>query len=492
MQSMRRERFTRNTSLCSTSDRSRQDSLHFEYNSVYALFPFQTPMSMRKLLTQQGTASLYNFNKPMAQKLWKPITRAQDAVDALRDHTTFLTIYEDKIEPLSMKKYGFFLAFDGKEKHDQDRKMTNDAIWPPGYDDEFRLFYTKTVQKLIKEHSYKIPGSHTYVLDVVRDVGNLASVYWVATYFGIPLKTQKTPLGIMTPQELYMAVAAMFAYIFMDSFDPTGSFKLKAAAEKAANTIGRLIEARIKEIQGFSGPLELLIRGSASLVRPGPEALAMYKRLIGSGRSMEAMVSSCLGVITAAVTTQGQAFAQSLNVFMMPEHREAFDNMQAIASVTARDTDDMFLKYSWEGQRLDPVAPGLPRVARTDTSATGPDGQRMDIRAGDKVWISMTDLNNNPDIWTNPELFDVNRKPNKYTLFSVGMHNCLGSKTANISQPVLIREVMKLKNLRRAPGKAGTLNRFSTNIYGSKTNMYFTPTYEVFPFPTTMTIMYDV
>lgn len=81
----------------------------------------------------------------------------------------------------------------------------------------------------------------------------------------------------------------------------------------------------------------------------------MYKRLIGSGRSMEAMVSSCLGVITAAVTTQGQAFAQSLNVFMMPEHREAFDNMQAIASVTARDTDDMFLKYSWEGQRLDPV-----------------------------------------------------------------------------------------------------------------------------------------
>lgn len=48
----------------------------------------------------------------------------------------------------------------------------------------FRSFYTRIVQKLIKEHSYKIPGGHTHVLDVVRDVGNLASVYWMATYFG--------------------------------------------------------------------------------------------------------------------------------------------------------------------------------------------------------------------------------------------------------------------------------------------------------------------
>lgn len=69
---------------------------------------------------------------------------------------------------------------------------------------------------------------------------------------------------------------------------------------------------------------------------------------------MDAMVSSCLGVITAAAQNQGQAFAQSLNVFMSPEHKEAFDNMQAIAPVAGKETDEMFLKYSWEGQRLDP------------------------------------------------------------------------------------------------------------------------------------------
>lgn len=122
----------------------------------------------------------------------------------------------------------------------------------------------------------------------------------------------------------------------------------------SADLIGRCIEARIKEVQGFSGPLELLIRGSASLVRPGPEAIAMYKRLISTGRSMDRMVSSCLGIITAAAQNQGQAFAQSLNVFLLPEHRAAFEAMQSIAHVTGRDTDEIFLKYSWEGQRLDP------------------------------------------------------------------------------------------------------------------------------------------
>lgn len=33
--------------------------------------------------------------------------------------------------------------------------------------------------------------------------------------------------------------------------------------------------------------------------------------------------------------------------------------------------------------------------------------------------------------------------------------------------------------------------RFTNNVYGTKVNMYFTPTYEPFPFPTSMTVMYE-
>lgn len=117
---------------------------------------------MRKYLTQQGTVNNYSFNKPKAQPHWKVIFHVQEAIAALRDHTTFLTVYGDKIGNLSMvsmerplswmcvhaadvllfcsqNNYGFMLGFDRKEKHDADRKMINDAIWPAGYDDEYRL-----------------------------------------------------------------------------------------------------------------------------------------------------------------------------------------------------------------------------------------------------------------------------------------------------------------------------------------------------------------
>lgn len=57
---------------------------------------------MQKLLTQQGTAKQYDFSKPSMSKPWKPIMLAQEAVDALRDHTNFLTLYGPKIKELSM------------------------------------------------------------------------------------------------------------------------------------------------------------------------------------------------------------------------------------------------------------------------------------------------------------------------------------------------------------------------------------------------------
>lgn len=101
--------------------------------------------------------------------------------------------------------------------------------------------------------------------------------------------------------------------------------------------------------------------------------------------------------------------------------------------------------------------PGIPRVARKHTTVTGPDGKELHIETGDQVWISMKELNMSPEIWKNPEQIDVHRKASAYTIFSVGMHNCLGSKNVNVAQPAMLREIMKLRNVRRAPGKSGEL-----------------------------------
>lgn len=74
---------------------------HFAFNSVYALFPFQTPSSMEKLLKQQGIDSKYSFEKPVKARPWKPITVAKEAVEALRDYNSYGVPYLFKIENLS-------------------------------------------------------------------------------------------------------------------------------------------------------------------------------------------------------------------------------------------------------------------------------------------------------------------------------------------------------------------------------------------------------
>lgn len=92
---------------------------HFDFNSVYALFPFQTPTSIRRILAAQGLDGKYNFDRPNRQPDWR-VLRSKEAIDgALRDHQTFGVIYTNAIENLTRSRYGFVLG-----------RRLNAACWP--------------------------------------------------------------------------------------------------------------------------------------------------------------------------------------------------------------------------------------------------------------------------------------------------------------------------------------------------------------------------
>lgn len=157
---------------------------NFEYNSTYALFPFQTPKSMKSILESQGLADKYTFSPPIKTAPWKTVTNPNACDAVLRDSPAFGVIYTAAVEDLSRDKYGFFIGFDSARQHGPDRKMMDEVVWPPGYDKEHRAFYEDTVRKLLRDSSWRLPGSNTHCVDYARDVGDMASVYWMATYFG--------------------------------------------------------------------------------------------------------------------------------------------------------------------------------------------------------------------------------------------------------------------------------------------------------------------
>jgi cytochrome P450 len=82
------------------------------------------------------------------------------------------------------------------------------------------------------------------------------------------------------------------------------------------------------------------------------------------------------------------------------------------------------------------------------------------------------------------------RRPlDAYIHYGAGPHACLGRDVSQVAITELFRAVFRLKNLRRAPGPQGELKKvprpggfvvYMREDWGS-----------LFPFPTTMKVMYD-
>jgi len=57
--------------------------------------------------------------------------------------------------------------------------------------------------------------------------------------------------------------------------------------------------------------------------------------------------------------------------------------------------------------------------------------------------------------------------------------------------PEVLRSIFSLKNVRRAPGQSGILNRFVQDLHGTPQHMYINAKGTVTPWPATMVLQYD-
>ncbi|MDQ3455061.1 MAG: cytochrome P450 [Actinomycetota bacterium] len=77
------------------------------------------------------------------------------------------------------------------------------------------------------------------------------------------------------------------------------------------------------------------------------------------------------------------------------------------------------------------------RTATSDTALSG-----VDIAAGDKVVVSFSAANRDEEAFTDPDTFDVQRRPNEHLAFGHGPHFCLGAQLAGAQMRALFREVL--------------------------------------------------
>ena len=118
-----------------------------------------------------------------------------------------------------------------------------------------------------------------------------------------------------------------------------------------------------------------------------------------------------------------------------------------------RSDPDTFARTATEEcLRCEPPVKSLWRIAIVDTELGG-----REIAAGDRLLLVMAAANRDPDVFDDPDAFDIMRAKNPHVTFAIGIHHCLGAALARLEGQEVFRALAEtFPRLRLAPGESIT------------------------------------
>jgi cytochrome P450 len=88
-----------------------------------------------------------------------------------------------------------------------------------------------------------------------------------------------------------------------------------------------------------------------------------------------------------------------------------------------------------------------------------------ELKQGDHVMLLYASANRDEDVFTNPDVFDETRRPNRHLAFGHGSHSCLGAHVARFEMNILLEELLpKLRSVELAGAPAFVASNFITGL----------------------------
>jgi len=295
---------------------------------------------------------------------------------------------------------------------------------------------------------------------------------------------------LLSIPEAFMAFLVLFMY---QSFNiiPANEWALReGATETAAPGLRAIFEAHLKTQQGLKEHIvDWLAKGSAFEV--GPIADKLYHGLIDTKLPIGDLVGDCIGMAAPVAGNITQQASLLIDLFLKEGYEEYKERIIELAHKDDAESERELQGFVFEGMRHAGVVPGLPRVATKDTTVV--DGVRgpIDIKAGHTVLVATSTAAMDPVAFPNPEKLDPTRPLSSYTLLGHGLHYCFGARLVGTSLAATLREVFKLKNVRRAPGKQGQFAVVEHKFAGVIMKKYLDSNSKESPIPSTLTLEYD-
>lgn len=187
--------------------------------------------------------------------------------------------------------------------------------------------------------------------------------------------------------------------------------------------------------------------GQMSAEEAGSRMYAYGQELIASKRAEP--TDDMLSVVANATLDEGLSDLELYLFFSLLFSAGAETTRNAVAGglLALIDHPDQFAALRADLDRL-PTAveemvrwtspsPSKRRTATCDTELAG-----IEISAGQKVQVWEGSANRDPTVFTEPDTFDITRKPNPHLGFGHGVHYCLGANLARLELRVLFEELL--------------------------------------------------
>jgi len=271
---------------------------------------------------------------------------------------------------------------------------------------------------------------------------------------------------------------------------PHNEWKLRAGAMQAAAPLRSIFETHIKTQTGrLEGLVDWMAKGSAFEV--GEHADRIYHTLADTKLPIGDLVGDCIGMGAPVAGNLTQQASLLIDLFLRPEYEKYKARIVELAHMAPEASDHELQGFVYEGMRHVGVVPGLPRVATRDIIVQ--DGVRgpVSIKAGHTILIATSKAAMDPVAFPNPEILDPHRPFTSYTLLGHGLHFCFGARLVGPSLAATLREVFKLPNVRRAPGKQGRFTVTEHKLAGITMRHYLDASSKESPIPTSLRLHYD-
>jgi len=456
--------------------------------SSYALLPFYTPKAAKGILQGNKVIKQYDLERPRNGSEVIGIHTHQGCKAVFEDRDNFRVMYQKAIRECT-DGHDFMIGWDDAKRHDERSNILHKVFFEEGFEANVAKFFSEHIKKQIQKSSLAFSNSKRRQIDIVRDVTNVVPILWLADRFAIPLKTHENPRGLISVPEAFTIYLVLFMY---QSFNiiPANEWKLREGAAKAAPVLRQILETHLKTQQGLKEKaVDWLAKGSAFEV--GPDADRIYHALNESKLPIGDLVGDCIGMGAPVAGNITQQASLLIDLYLSEGYEEYKDRIVHLAHQNDAASERELQGFVYEGMRHAGVVPGLPRVAARDVTVA--DGARGEIHipAGQTILIATSKANMDPVAFPNPEKLNPHRPFTDYTLLGHGLHFCFGARLVGCTLATTLREVFKLKNVRRAPGRQGHFTITDHEFAGVKMRHYLDANAKESPIPTTLTLEYD-